>query len=75
METLKIQYHSGQTVILNNSCNSTDGEDAFVTFFRRIGMSGLKDIKDAFITFPSYEPCILIENGLVCPTLMEMVEC
>lgn len=73
METLNVKYYSGQTVVIN-SCGSME-EDAFVSFFRRIGEQGLSAIKDAFITFPSYGRCVLVEDGVICSTLIDMVEC
>lgn len=73
METLNVKYYSGQTIIIN-SCGSIEEEDVFVSFFRNLGETGLRNIKDAFISF-SYGSYTLAENGCLFPALMEMIDC
>lgn len=67
MESLKITYFSGQTIIIN-SIGIMAGEDIFSSYFKSIGERGLRNIKDAVITSSPFfgEPISLVENGSVC---------
>lgn len=73
METLNVKFYNGQTVILNS--NNSAEEDIFVSFFRNLGTKGMATIRDAYISFPSFDACVLIENGLINSSMLDIVEC